>query len=99
MLRRSKATDVALERVESPKQAVHDPQAAEDAQQVLRADAAVAPLESRNRVAGDAGPVRELSLGQAAQAAPNGDIIGELAKRTANSGGDSMPLISFSGHI
>jgi hypothetical protein len=99
LLFKTQPADIARIGVEGGGEARENPQAAEDAQQVLRADAAVASLESGNRVAADAGPIRELSLGQAAQAAPDRDIVGEFAQGAADSGRNSSPFFVFSRHI
>jgi hypothetical protein len=75
----SEATDIRLVGIERLDEAVYDPQATEDSQQILSADPAVASLEAGQGVTGDSSAIGELDLGQTAQPPPHTDVVSQLA--------------------
>jgi len=78
LLSGAEAPDVRLIGVQGRGELVEDSQAAEDAEEILGADAAIAVLEPDQSGPGDVAAVGKLGLGQAAQLAPSREILAEL---------------------
>jgi hypothetical protein len=74
--------------IEGSREALGDPQSAENPQEVLQGDAAVSVLETTDRVEGHIGAIGELGLGETAQLSPGDKVAGTLAEGASDCRGN-----------
>src|SRR5436190_23841413 len=87
----AKPADVRFIGIQGFRQVFQDAQATEDPQETLQADPTIALLEARLGRPGDAGAIGQLSLGEAPELAPGGDVFGQATGGSFYRGRSAWP--------